>query len=174
MDLRSQIVTEAKSWIGTPFEHGQCKKGVGCDCATILNGVYSRFFGYEIKLPYYDIQWNLHSDSQPYLTALMTHCREVSAFEHEVFVPEVISTSPKFRGFPMELWDKKPPLPADVCLWWFGRTWAHTTIVLDWPTVLNPLMYSRVSPELAHTIGSHALRAGRAGRMRLMRPKILL
>lgn len=31
-DLRKQIITEARSWIGTPHKHNQALKGVGVDC----------------------------------------------------------------------------------------------------------------------------------------------
>jgi hypothetical protein len=173
MDIRSQIVEEAKSWVGTPFVHEACVKGVGVDCCTILSSVYSRFTGDTIELPHYDIQWNEHVSDQPYLEALLRYCVEVSAFDNEDTVPEPMSRNPKFRGFPLEWWDRKPPLPADIGLWFFGRCWAHCTIVVDWPVVVNPMMSSKVSLEHAQLIGN-AAHATRMGRCRIMRPKFLL
>jgi len=38
---RQQIITEARSWIGTPWHHNQCLKGVGCDCVNFPYGVYN-------------------------------------------------------------------------------------------------------------------------------------
>ena len=34
-----EIVTEARSWIGTPWKHAQALKGVGCDCIGLVGGV---------------------------------------------------------------------------------------------------------------------------------------
>lgn len=168
--LREQIVQEALSWLGTPFEHEACVKGVGCDCATLLASVYNRVLGADIVLPHYEVQWNLHLDTGRYLKALMKYGREVSAAPHELYVPEQISWNPKFKGFPLEMWNQKKPLPADLAVWWFGKGWAHTTIVIDWPNVLNPMMGQKVTLELAETIGSIS---ERSMRMRLLRARQL-
>jgi NlpC/P60 family putative phage cell wall peptidase len=37
--IGERIVTEAIEWIGTPWHHGQSKKGIGCDCVGFLAGV---------------------------------------------------------------------------------------------------------------------------------------
>lgn len=168
--LREKIVQEALSWIGTPFEHEQCVKGVGVDCAMLLADVYNRVLGASIVLPHYELQWNLHLDTSRYLRALLHYGREVSAAPHEEYVPEGISWHPRFKGFPLAMWNAKKPLPADVAVWWFGKGWAHTTIVIDWPTVLNPMMHQNVTLELAETIGSIS---ERCMRMRLLRAKEL-
>lgn len=164
--LREQVVAEALTWMGTPFEHEQCRKGVGCDCATLLAAVYERVLGHKIELPHYSIQWNLHLDTDRYLKAMLRYAREVSAAPHEEYVPSAISYSPRFKGFELERWNTKPPLPGDLAMWWFGRGWAHATIVIDWPTVLNPMMHQKVTLELAETIGRIS---ERSMRMRLMR-----
>ncbi len=169
--LRQAVVEEAKTWIGTPFVHQAKLKGVGVDCCTLLSAVYERFSGSVVELPHYDIQWNLHDDNQTYLKAILKECVEVSPWLHEEFVPGEYSLSRSSRGFRLDKWDARPPLPGDIGVWWFGRKWAHTTIVLDWPTVLNPMMGFKVTPEHAHTIGSIS---ELAMRMRLMRPKMFL
>jgi cell wall-associated NlpC family hydrolase len=33
---REQIITEVRSWIGTPFHHAQRAKGIGVDCSGLL------------------------------------------------------------------------------------------------------------------------------------------
>ncbi len=40
MITREEIVFEARTWIGTPWRHNAAVKGVGCDCAGIIRGVY--------------------------------------------------------------------------------------------------------------------------------------
>lgn len=36
---RAAVITEARSWIGTPWHHHQSTKGVGCDCIGFVRGV---------------------------------------------------------------------------------------------------------------------------------------
>ena len=40
--LREAVVTEAASWIGTPFHHAARVKGAGVDCLMLLAEVYER------------------------------------------------------------------------------------------------------------------------------------
>jgi NlpC/P60 family putative phage cell wall peptidase len=37
------IVAEARSWLGTPWQHQAALKGVGCDCTGLVRGVISMF-----------------------------------------------------------------------------------------------------------------------------------
>jgi NlpC/P60 family putative phage cell wall peptidase len=39
MATRSDVVREARTWIGTPWRHQGNLKGVACDCAGLLRGV---------------------------------------------------------------------------------------------------------------------------------------
>lgn len=45
------IVTEARSWIGTPYRHQASLKSVGCDCLGLLRGVWRGVMGAEPELP---------------------------------------------------------------------------------------------------------------------------
>lgn len=38
MPNRSDVVTEARSWVGTPYHHQQWRKGAGCDCIGLVLG----------------------------------------------------------------------------------------------------------------------------------------
>jgi cell wall-associated NlpC family hydrolase len=37
--MKRQIIQTAREWIGTPWQHHQSLKGVGCDCVGFLTGV---------------------------------------------------------------------------------------------------------------------------------------
>jgi cell wall-associated NlpC family hydrolase len=82
-DLRSteRVVQEALSWVGTPYiPHAQVK-GSGCDCATILVGVYSNAgvidpFKLTDKVGVYPVEWNLHRDEERYLEAIYEWCED--------------------------------------------------------------------------------------------------
>lgn len=36
---REEAVAEARAWLGTPFQHQGCLKGVACDCIGLVKGV---------------------------------------------------------------------------------------------------------------------------------------
>ena len=51
MNRQDRIVTEARSWIGTPYRHQASLKGIGCDCLGLLRGVWREVMGQEPELP---------------------------------------------------------------------------------------------------------------------------
>jgi cell wall-associated NlpC family hydrolase len=52
LELAERILTEARSWIGTPWHHNQACKGVGVDCARLYGAVLESL-GVEVKLENY-------------------------------------------------------------------------------------------------------------------------
>jgi NlpC/P60 family putative phage cell wall peptidase len=55
---RPQIVAEARSWIGTPYQHQASLKGVGCDCLGLVRGVWRTLIGPEPEpTPPYAPDW---------------------------------------------------------------------------------------------------------------------
>jgi hypothetical protein len=111
---RERVVREAQEWIGTPFIHEARVKGVGADCAQFLIGVYSRAGILDpFDVPHHPIQWHLHPDAPGfdkdlYIRELQRYAREISA----------------------------PPLPGDIAVFWWGHAYAHSAIVIVWPTKL--------------------------------------
>lgn len=51
MVSRADIIAEARAWIGTPYAHQACVKGVGCDCLGLVRGVWRALFGHEPERP---------------------------------------------------------------------------------------------------------------------------
>lgn len=43
MLTREAVINEARTWIGTPFHHGQIVKGVGVDCVGLIRGIGQAF-----------------------------------------------------------------------------------------------------------------------------------
>lgn len=39
----ADVVAEARTWIGTPWQHQAALRGVGCDCTGLVRGVISAF-----------------------------------------------------------------------------------------------------------------------------------
>ena len=55
---RQHIVAEARSWIGTPYQHQASLKGVGCDCLGLVRGVWRAVVGEEPEAaPPYRSDW---------------------------------------------------------------------------------------------------------------------
>lgn len=53
------MVTEARLWLGTPYQHQASLKHIGCDCLGLLRGVWRHIYGVEPELmPAYAPRWN--------------------------------------------------------------------------------------------------------------------
>jgi NlpC/P60 family putative phage cell wall peptidase len=115
MSMREAVVREAVSWIGTPFHHAARVKGAGVDCLMLLAEVYERAGVIpHIEPPFYVPDWHLHRDAERYLEGLACHAREISG-------------PPQGTG----------PLPGDIALFRFGRTFSHGAIVTHWPRLVH-------------------------------------
>ncbi|PHY12916.1 peptidase P60 [Caulobacter sp. B11] len=64
------IVSEALTWLGTPYRHQASLKGVGCDCLGLVRGVWRTLYGPEPEPPPpYRPDWAELSDHEPLLEA---------------------------------------------------------------------------------------------------------
>lgn len=57
------MTAEVESWIGTPWIHGQCLKGVGVDCVRFVSAI-GRASGWvpaDYHVPVYNQDWALHN-----------------------------------------------------------------------------------------------------------------
>ncbi len=60
MIAREDIISEARTWIGTPWRHQGRLKGIACDCAGLIIGVMDA-----IGVPYQDIEaYDRHPDGR--------------------------------------------------------------------------------------------------------------
>jgi NlpC/P60 family putative phage cell wall peptidase len=56
--MQQRVVTEALTWLGTPYRHQASLKGVGCDCLGLVRGVWRTIYGAEPELaPAYTPDW---------------------------------------------------------------------------------------------------------------------
>ena len=49
--MGTEIVTLARAWIGTPYEHQASCKGAGADCLGLLRGIWREVYGSEPERP---------------------------------------------------------------------------------------------------------------------------
>jgi len=109
-EQRARVCAVARTFIGTPYHHNGCLKGVGVDCATLLVLVY-REAGFTITdPPPYPPQFFMHRDRERYLEEIDRYCRRVDA-----------------------------PAPGDIVVYRLGRTYAHGAIILEggWPAIVH-------------------------------------
>lgn len=74
---RSDVVTCARRWIGTPYLHQGARRGVGCDCLGLVRGIWRELFGSEpMPVPAYSPDWREAERDEALWLALAQVCRE--------------------------------------------------------------------------------------------------
>ena len=79
MLIRSVIIAEARSWIGTPYRHQASLKGVGCDCLGLVRGVWRAVMGDEPeRAPPYAPDWAEAARGEPLAEAAARHLQPIA------------------------------------------------------------------------------------------------
>lgn len=107
---RAAIALEAFSWLSTPYHHSGRLKGIGVDCAMLPALVYHAVGLVPMLEPEYSPQWMLHHDEEQFLGWVRPHTREIARDEVKT---------------------------GDMAMWKFGRTYSHSAIVIDPPTIIH-------------------------------------
>ena len=80
--MRAEIVAEALSWRGTPYQHQASLKGVGCDCLGLVRGVWRALLGPEPEeAPPYTPDWAEAAGSETLAEAAARHMAAVTPAE---------------------------------------------------------------------------------------------
>jgi len=110
--LRAAVVAEALSWIGTTFHDCAGVKGVGCDCAHLLKGVFvATGLIQDFVVPPYKPQWFLHKKQTLFLDELVKRgARQI---------------------------DVDAASPGDVLMYNYGIHAAHGAIVIGSTTIVH-------------------------------------
>ncbi|HEY1710292.1 MAG TPA: NlpC/P60 family protein [Rhizomicrobium sp.] len=116
-DCRAAIVSEARSWLGTPYHPEGRIKGVGTDCGMLIAEVYERAgIVPHVAVPHYAADWNKHQRSEEYLNIILRYGRAIA---------------------------REQMKPGDVAMWKFGLTRSHGAIVIAWPNVIHATLRER-------------------------------
>lgn len=76
---RDAIVAEARSWLGTPYQHQASLRGVGCDCLGLVRGVWRALVGDEPERPPpYTPDWAEALGEETLLGAARRHLWEIA------------------------------------------------------------------------------------------------
>ncbi|MEM6579602.1 MAG: peptidase, partial [Pseudomonadota bacterium] len=72
----TDIVAEARRWIGTPYRHQASCLGAGCDCLGLLRGVWRALYGDEPEqAPPYSRDWSEPSRDEVLWRAAARHLK---------------------------------------------------------------------------------------------------
>ena len=108
---RDDIVSEARTWLGTKYHHKGRVKGVGVDCGGLIYEVFKKVMGIPCE-PFptvYAEDWGLHrDDNELYLNFIMPYV-----------VPIAI------------------PQLGDLVVFKFGRAYAHGSIYIGNNSVIH-------------------------------------
>ena len=127
---RASVVTEAESWLRTPYHHMARVKGAGADCLTLLAEVYEKAGVIpHVEVPFYPPDWNLHRDAERYLEGVTRYAREVAYCATDV--------PPRGRAASGEAARRQGPQPGDVAVFKFGRCFAHGAVIVSWPRLIH-------------------------------------
>lgn len=104
---RSQIVSAARDWIGTPYRHQASLKGVGSDCLGLMRGVWRELVGEEPEaLPAYSPHWAESTRREQLFDVALRH---LIAGDRKNLVPGDVL-----------LFRLRPDLPAKHCGFYVG------------------------------------------------------
>ena len=77
--MRPDIVSLARSWLGTPYRHQAALKGIGSDCLGLVRGVYEEAYGRPAEEPPpYSRDWAEASGRETMIEAAARHLLPVS------------------------------------------------------------------------------------------------
>ena len=110
-EQREAVVSEAKTWLGTPWRHMQRLKGVGVDCANLPASVYEACGVIEHIEAEYPRQWMLHR-------------------KQDRFIEWVLAVG----GIEIDEADLQH---GDLVLWKFGNTFSHSGFWLGGGVVIH-------------------------------------
>jgi NlpC/P60 family putative phage cell wall peptidase len=77
--MAAAIVTRARGWIGTPYEHQSSCRGAGTDCLGLLRGLWREILGDEPEaVPAYTADWSETGQAEDLLAAARRHLRSIA------------------------------------------------------------------------------------------------
>ena len=91
------VITEARQWIGTRWQHQASLKGVACDCVGLIRGVYRELTGINIEVPIdYPATWHLFKEEPWLYTECQKYLREIPLQEEKAGDVLVFKMRPRF------------------------------------------------------------------------------
>jgi cell wall-associated NlpC family hydrolase len=129
---RQDVVTEALSWVGTPYHHAAAIKGVGVDCAMLVKQVFEAcelIPSFEVASYVHD--WHLNRSEELYL-------KQVEAYADEISSDLV--------------------LPGDLAVVKFARAFSHGAVCIGGGQVVHAYIHRPVEVGQLKDFGNREIR----------------
>ena len=133
---RRDIVSETRTWLGTPYVHQACCKGEGTDCLGLVRGVYRHFYGEEPETPPpYTPDWVERQGDETLLRAAGDYLQKRKGnalVSGDVILFRVVQNGPAKHMGILSAEDRFIHAYAGrcVCESWLGRWWASRIVGL--------------------------------------------
>ena len=130
-EQRQLVLAEAISWLGTKFHENACIKNVGTDCGRFLCACYSAggILVPDLKdIALFPHGWHLNKSDERYFNL-------ISQFTKITLNPQ----------------------PADIVMYKIGRGYAHSGIIVNYPTIIHaaPPCVCQVNADQLPRINKH-------------------
>jgi len=116
LEQRQMVITEALTWLNTPYHLNAKIKGVGVDCGTLLMACFENTGLIEpASLGTFTPDFHLHRGDEVYINWLKKYCHPV-----------------------------KEASSGDIIVYRFGRIFAHGALVIEWPKMIHCYLHRGV------------------------------
>lgn len=124
IEQRQALVSEARSWVGTPYHHMGAVKGAGCDCAQLIKQCFMGCGLVEdFPVPQYTRDWHLHRSEENYLSYVE---RYLHRRDHQ---EQSLDAHSRDSAFKVD--------SGDIIMFRVGRCFSHSAIVTEWPLAVH-------------------------------------
>lgn len=132
MERTDQAVELARTWIGTPYHHQACLKGIGVDCVGLIRGVYDEMYGISPpELINYSADWGDTNGNEDMVKAAIKYLEPVPLStlgaghvvllrwrEHRVAKHSMIMTSSTTA---IHAYNRSPVAEINLHRWWLNK-----------------------------------------------------
>jgi cell wall-associated NlpC family hydrolase len=143
-EQRARVVTEAKTWLRTPFRHSARLRGIGADCETFICEVFAAAGVFSAQgIPYMPAQWFLNTREELYLNYLSKYAAEYVPRVTLASRPAVVATvSGATAGADVDVpttagLEAGATQPGDIICVRHRWVYSHGAIVIAWPKVIH-------------------------------------
>jgi hypothetical protein len=125
LEQRQRVVTIARSWIGTTYQHGSRIKGVAADCTYFAKVYEEAGLVPEVPIECYSSNAHLHRASGQYLQHIRRYAREIAVEQVR---------------------------PGDIAMFHIARDFSHGGVINahDWPEHVSDFATAEGWPWIIH------------------------
>lgn len=132
LERTEQAIKLARTWLGTPYAHQGCVRGVGVDCVGLVRGIYIEMYGQEApELINYSADWGDTNSNETMLEAANKYLEPVPLNQvgaghvvlmrwkkHRMAKHSMVMTGPAKA---IHAYSRAPVTEIDLNRWWLDK-----------------------------------------------------